>query len=198
MCSLVFAKTTSTETAQSVLEYMTLTYAHVEYMKSSFSKKSTSTLLGSTEKTSGDLEYAKGKFRLEMKGKTRNIFIKGEKTFWHISDETVLRGDVSRAVPTVFEAIFSDPKIWSEMKTKFIKKEKRFVEIKVDTKGKVPNISEMTLEIDNIKKTLIKLSYTDDVNNAVEINFKNTRFFSKVKAKRFLYKVKKSDEVSQM
>ena len=101
MFSLVFAKTTSTETAQSVLEYMTLTYAHVEYMKSNFTKKSTSTLLGGTEKSSGDLEYAKGKFRLELKGKTRNIFIKGDESFWHINDKTVLVGDVSKAVPTV-------------------------------------------------------------------------------------------------
>lgn len=198
MFSLVFANTKSPETARSVLEYMTLTYAHVEYMKSTFSKKSTSTLLGNTEKTSGELEYAKGKFRLEMKEKIRNIFIKGEKSFWHISDKTVLKGDASKAVPTVFEAIFSDPKIWSAMKTEFIKKGKRFVEIKVDTNDKVPNIKEMKLKIDNIKKTLINISYTDDVNNSVEINFKNTRFFKNAKTNRFTYNVKETDEVSQM
>ncbi len=177
---------------------MTLTYSQVEYMKSSFNKISKSTLLGTKEKMKGKLEYSKGKFRMEMLGKKGSVFIKGEKFFWHISGKEVMTGNSKKAVPSIFDAIFSDTSIWSKLKTSYVSVPKKKAVIKVDPKGKVPNVTEMVLEIDLEKRILTKLSYVDDVNNSVEILFNGTRFFSKGKAHRFTYKIKKGDKVTRM
>lgn len=199
LCSGVLASDTKKhESAQKVLEKMTLTYSQVEYMKSNFLKISKSTLLGTSEKTKGALEYSKNKYRLEMLEKHKTLFIKGLKNFWYINGNDVMTGNVSKAVPSIFEAVFSDPKIWSRLGTTYISVPAKIAVIKVDPKGKVPNITEMTLTIDIKKMTLKQINYIDDVNNSVDITFKNIRFFSKPKPKRFLYKIKKRDKVSEM
>ncbi len=189
---------TSHDSAQKVLENMTLTYSQVEYMKSDFTKVSKSMLLGTEEKVKGKLEYSKGKFRMEMLGQKGSVFIKGEESFWHINGKEVMTGSSKKAVPSIFEAIFSDVSIWGKLKTSYVSVPSKVAVIKVDPKGKVPNVSEMVLEINLEKRTLTKLNYIDDVNNSVDITFKKIRFFSKSKPKRFKYDVKKGDSVTQM
>ncbi len=186
------------ESAQKVLEMMTLTYSQVDYMKSNFKKTSRSTLLGIEEKAKGSLEYSKNKYRLETFGKEGTLFIKGQKEFWYVSGHEVMTGLSGKAVPSVFDAIFSDPKIWSKFKSSYVSVPDDLAVVKVDTAGKMPNIVEMTLTIDLKKRTLKKMNYIDDVNNSVDIDFKSTRFFSKPRPKRFRYKIKKSDNVSKI
>ncbi len=186
------------DSAQKVLESMTLTYSQVEYMKSNFNKLSKSMLLGTVEKTRGSLEYSKKKIRLEMVGENEGVFIKGHEKFWHISGKDVTTGSVKNAVPSIFDSIFSDVTIWSKLKVGYISFSKKTAKIKVNPKGKIPNILEIEMIINLKKRTLIQLNYTDNVNNFVEIFFKNIKFFSKARPKRFTYEMKKGDKISAM
>lgn len=186
--------------AQKVLEAMTLTYSQVEYMKAEFEKTETSQILGEVTKTKGDMEYSKQKIRVEFKGKFKDLFIRGDKNFWHVgTDGEVLTGAVGKSIPNIFVSIFSDPKVWSRLKSKYTSvPKKNLVDIEVDPKGQFPGIKVMHLKINKKKMTLLNLKYTDDVENQVEINFKNNRFFDKARKGRFFYKPKKTDTVSRI
>ncbi len=176
------------DSAQKLLQSMILTYNQAKYMKCSFNKLSKSMLLSTVEKTKGTLEYSKKKIRLEMTGENKSIFIKGHEKFWHISGKNVTTGNVKDAVPNIFDSIFSNTTIWSKLGVKYISVSKKKAKIKIDPKGKFPNILEIVMKINLKKRTLIQLNYTDDVNNSVEISFKNIRFFSKERPERFIYK----------
>jgi hypothetical protein len=190
--------------AQKILEDMTLTYSQVPYMKNSFDRKEVSQLLGTEKKTTGDIEYSLKKIRINFKRGTKALFIRGEKEFWHVGEDgEVLTGAVTKAVPNIFVSIFSDPKIWKTLGTKHISvPEKNIANIEVDPNGKFPNVEKMQLKIDTSKRTLLELSYIDDIGNSTEIIFNSNRFygksFIKSKADRFIYKIKKTDKVTKI
>jgi len=186
--------------SQKLLENMTRTYSRVAYMKSKFEKTETSQLLGDVTKTKGDIEYSKGKIRIDFKGKFKDLFIRGEESFWHVSSEgEVLTGSVKKAIPNIFVSIFSDPKVWSDLKSSYVgKPKKNIAHIQVIPNGKIPGIKVMSFQINQKLRALIKLDYVDDVENKVTINFKNNKFYPKAKKGRFFYKPKKTDVVSRI
>jgi outer membrane lipoprotein-sorting protein len=186
--------------SKKLLEDMTRTYSQVIYMKSKFEKTETSQLLGDVTKTKGDIEYSKGKIRIDFKGKFKDLFIRGDKYFWHVSSEgEVLTGSVTKSIPNIFVSIFSDPKVWSELKSSYIgKPKKNIAHIEVSPKGKIPGIKKMNFQINQKLRTLVKLDYVDDVENKVTINFKSNKFYPEVKKDRFFYKPKKTDTVSRI
>lgn len=188
------------QSAQQVLENMTLTYSQVAYMKNSFERKETSQLLGTEKQTKGEIEYSLKKIRVEFKKGSKALFIRGDKNFWHVGEEgEVLVGSVEKAVPNIFVSIFSDPKIWKSLGTKYLNvPEDDIANIEVDPKGKFPNVEKMKLEINTKKRTLLKMFYVDDIGNETEIKFSKNRFFSKSKPERFLYKIKKTDKVTKL
>lgn len=184
--------------AKKILEEMTLIYSQVQYMKANFKKTSESSLLGTKEKTKGKLEYSQKKFRLDVTSDPKSTFIKGSKSYWLINGDDVTTGDAGSAVPSVFESIFSDVSVWSKLNTKVVEQKKDVAQIEVGTNNEVPNVSKMTLYIDTSKKTLLRLTYTDDVNNVVDISLSSTRFFNDARPERFTYKIKKSDKVNKI
>lgn len=185
--------------AHQVLEEMSNTYSQVNYMKSDFVKNEKSQLLGTSEKSKGKLEYSRKKVRLEFNGSKKGLLIKGEKKFWQVGEDgAVLVGEVSKSMPNIFEALFSEPKIWKSLDVKYIDVPKDLAYIKVDTKGKIPHVQQMKLKIDLAKRTLEELTYTDDINNEVKIKFKRIRFFDSARPERFVYKIKASDKVTNL
>jgi len=196
----VSASAADVQSAQKILENMTLTYSQVAYMKNSFERKEISQLLGTEKKTKGDIEYSRKKIRVEFKKGSKALFIKGDKEFWHIDGEgNVLTGLVSRSVPNIFVSIFSDPKVWKDLGTKHLNvPKKNIAHLEVDPKGKFPSIDKMTMRIDMKKRTLLELFYVDDIGNSTAVKFRNNRFFPKEKPGRFVYKVKQSDVVTKM
>ena len=95
--------------------------------------------------------------------------------------------------------IFSDPKVWKDLGTKHLNvPEKNIAHLEVDPKGKFPNVEKMQLKINTKKRTLLEMSYTDDIGNKTEIKFSNNRFFTKEKPHRFVYKIKKKDKVTKI
>ena len=199
--ALVFAS--EVPTAQKVLEDMTLTYSQVPYMKTSFERKEVSQLLGTEKKTQGEIEYSLKKIRIEFDKGSKALFIRGDKKFWHVEEDEVLTGAVDKAVPNIFVSIFSDPKIWKTLGTKHVGvPENNIADIEVDPKGKLPNVEKMKLKIDTSKRTLLEMTYVDDIGNSTEIQFSDTRFygksFIKSKARRFEYKIKKTDKVTKL
>jgi len=198
--SLQNTSATDVQSAQKILEDMTLTYSQVAYMKNSFERKEVSQLLGTEKKTKGDIEYSKKKIRVEFKKGSKALFIKGDKKFWHADGEgNVLTGMVSKSVPNIFVSIFSDPSIWKGLGTKHLDVPKRNIaHLEVDPKGKFPSIDKMKLKIDTKKRTLLELFYVDDIGNSTEVTFRNNRFFPKEKPGRFVYTFKKKDVVTRM
>jgi len=186
--------------AQKILEDMTLTYSQVAYMKTSFERKEISQLLGTQKSTKGDIEYSLKKIRVEFKKGSKAFFIRGDKEFWHVGEEgEVLTGSVEKAVPNIFVSIFSDPKVWKTLGTKHISvPENNVANIEVDPKGKFPNVEKMKLKINTKKRTLLSMSYVDDIGNSTEIDFSRTRFFNNAKPERFVYKIKKNDKVTKL
>lgn len=193
----LFAKTS--ETAQQVLENMTLTYSQVNYMKSNFEQIEKSQLLGTEQKSKGKLEYSKGKIRLDFDDKEKGLLIKGDKKVWQVAqDGSVVVMDKSKALPSIFDAVFTDVKVWKKMKSKFTKKSGKYALIEVDTLQQVPNIKNLNLKIDQNKRTIEQMTYVDDLNNEITINFKNVRFFNTARNERFVYEIKPSDKVTEM
>lgn len=187
------------KSAQKVLENMTLTYSQVNYMKSNFEQIEKSKLLGTEQKSKGKLEYSKGKIRLDFEDKEKGLMIKGDKKVWQVSgDGTVVVMDKSKAIPSIFDAVFTDVKVWKKLKSKFIGKPGKYAVVSVDTDGKVSNIKNLELKIDQNKRTIEKMTYVDDLDNEVTILFKSVRFFNTAKDDRFVYKIKAGDKVSQM
>jgi len=200
--SLTFCVSGASETqsAQKILEDMTLTYSQVNYMKNSFERVETSQLLGTKKKTKGNIEYSKKKIRVEFKKGSKDLFIRGEKYFWHVGEDgDVLMGSVERAVPNVFVSIFTDPGVWKGLGTKHLNvPEKNIAHLEVDPKGQFPSIEKMKLKINTKKRTLLEVSYTDDIGNQTDIKFNNNRFFPKSKPNRFQYQIKKTDKVTKI
>jgi len=187
--------------SRSILKDMTLTYSQVEYMKSDYKKEQTSTLLGEMEESKGVLEYSKGRIRVEEKNKSkdRNVFIKNKKIFWHLQpDNQVLSGPVDKAIPSIFELMFSDPSVWDNLGSKVLSQKKDIAKIKVFMGKDQPNYSNFILTINTGKRRFENISFEDEVGNKTDITFKNTSFFRKAKNERFSYKPTKKDKVNSL
>lgn len=186
--SLSWAET-DVESAQSLLERMTTIYSQVVFMKADYEKVEKSSLLGTQDKSSGDLEYSKTLFRVEQKKPSKNLFIKGEKKFWNVSsDQKVVEGDVNKSIPSLFELMFSDPKVWKNFKVSYAGVPKKFAEVKVDLKNKIPKMKDLLLIVNLKKRTFSEVFYKDDLDNEVKIKFSNYRFYGRAPKGRFIYK----------
>ena len=183
-----------------ILKDMTLTYSQVEYMKTQYEKEQTSELLGEMESSTGTLEFSKGRLRVEEKNsENRNIFIKNKKTFWHLQpDNQVLMGPVSKAVPSIFEMMFSDPKVWDDLDSRILKRDDNIAKIKISMGKDRLNYSNFVVTINTKKRRFETISFEDEIGNATNITFKNTSFFRKAKNKRFEYKPNKKDKVNSI
>jgi|GEM_PF-2254152 len=195
------AKAKSDLLSKSILKDMTLTYSQVEYMKSTYTKKQISDLLGETEESSGDLEFSKGRLRVEEKNKSknRNIFIKNKENFWHLQpDHQVLTGSVKESIPSVFEMMFSNPDVWDGLDSKVIEDKDGAVTIKVQMGKDKPGFSNFEVTINKVKRRFETISFEDELGNKTEIAFDDTQFLKKAKEKRFKYKTKRKDKVTYL
>jgi len=189
----------SARTSQDILTEMTTTYSKVEYMKTEYEKLELSELLGDTQKTKGVIEYSKGRIRIEETSEAKNIFIKNKKHFWHLQSENqVLTGSVENAVPTIFELMFADPKVWNELKSNIVGQTGDDVEIKILVNGKIPNVKSLNVTLNTKKRRFESLSFTDDIGNKTQMDFTNTRFFRTAPEERFNYKITKKDKVNRL
>lgn len=196
---LVFLEMAFARTSQDILKDMTLTYSNVEYMKTDYEKSEVSELLGDTKKTKGQIEYSKGRIRIEEDSKAKNIFIKNKKKFWHLQEKNqVLTGSTKSAVPTVFELMFEDPKVWDDLASNIVGKNGDEVDLKITVDGKIPNIKILNVTVNTVKRRFEKISFTDDIGNQTSLNFKKTRFFRKAPDERFTYEITKKDEVNRL
>ena len=198
MCFLTAEKTDSL--SKSILKDMTLTYSKVEYIKTQYKKEQTSELLGEMETSKGTIEFSKGCIRIEeKKGKEKNIFIKNKKTFWHLqADNQVLTGPVSRAIPSVFEMMFSDPKVWDKLNSKVLKKKGNLVKLKILMSKDKLGYSNFIVTINTKKRRFEDISFQDEMGNKTDISFNKTTFYRKAKKDRFTYKLKKTDKVNSI
>ena len=186
-------------TSQDILKDMTLTYSNVEYMKTDYEKTEISELLGDSKKTKGELEYSKGRIRIEEDSKTKNIFIKNKKNFWHLQDDNqVLTGSTKSAVPTIFELMFEDPKVWDDLASNIVGKSGNKVDLKITVNGKIPNVKILNVTVNTVKRRFEQLSFVDDIGNQTNVNFKKTRFFRSAPDDRFTYKIKDKDKVNTL
>jgi len=179
---------------------MTLTYSKVEYMKTQYKKEQVSELLGEMESSKGTVEYSRGRIRVEeKKNKERNIFIKNKKTFWHLQpDDQVLTGPVSKAVPSIFEMMFTDPTVWDDLESKVISRKGNVVKLEILMGKDRPNYSNFSITINTEKRRFEDISFEDEVGNKTDIKFKKTSFFRKAEEERFTYSPKKSDKVNSI
>ena len=178
--TLILFQTSFATTSQDILKDMTLTYSNVEYMKTDYEKSEVSELLGDSEKTEGQIEYSKGRIRIEEDSKTKNIFIKNKKSFWHLQgNNQVLTGSTESAMPTIFELMFKDPKVWDELSSNIVGKKGDDVDLKITVNGKIPNVKILNVTVNTKKRRFEKLSFTDDIGNQTSVNFKKTRFFDR-------------------
>ena len=195
------AKTKSDLLSKSILKDMTMTYSRVEYMKSTYTKKQISDLLGETEESSGNLEFSKGRIRVEEKNKSnnRNIFIKNKESFWHLQpDHQVLTGSVKESIPSVFEMMFSNPDVWDGLDSHVVEDKDGAVKIKVQMGKDKPGFSNFEVTINKVKRRFENISFEDELGNKTEIAFNNTEFLKKAKEKRFKYKTKRKDKVTYL
>jgi hypothetical protein len=189
-----------TDLSKVILKDMTLTYSKVEYMKSQYEKEQTSELLGEMDNSKGTVEFSRGRIRVEeKKNNERNIFIKNKTKFWHLQpDNQVVTGPVSKAVPSIFEMMFSDPSVWDELESKTLKSKGDLVTIKIIMGKDKPNYSNFTLTINTKKRRFEDISFEDEVGNKTDIKFKKTSFFRKAKEERFVYQPKKTDRLNSL
>lgn len=196
---LVFIQIGFAQTSQEILKDMTLTYSNVEYMKTNYEKTEVSELLGDEKTTHGQIEYSKGRIRIEEDSEARNIFIKNKEKFWHLQeDNQVLTGSTKQSVPTVFEMMFQDPKVWDGMTSNIVGKKGDEVNLKINVDGKIPNVKILKMTINTKKRRFEKISFDDDIGNQTKINFKNTKFFRSVPGQRFTYEISKKDNVNEL
>ena len=196
---LMLFQTGFARTSQDILKDMTLTYSNVEFMKTNYEKSEISELLGDETKTKGRIEYSKGRIRIEEDAKTQNIFIKNKKNFWHLQDNhQVLTGSTKSSMPTIFELMFEDPKVWDELSSSITGMNGDEVDLKIFVNGKIPNVNILYATVNTTKRRFEKLSFTDDIGNKTEVVFKKTSFFRKAPDERFTYTIKPKDKVTRM
>ncbi len=195
------AKTKSDLLSKSILKDMTLTYSRVEYMKSNYTKKQISDVLGETEESSGKLEFSKGRIRVEEKNKSknRNIFIKNKESFWHLQpDHQVLTGSVKESIPSVFEMMFSNPDVWDGLDSHVVEDKNGAVRIKVLMGKDKPGFSNFEVTINKVKRRFENISFEDELGNKTEIAFDDTQFLKKAKENSFKYKTKRKDKITYL
>lgn len=185
---ILFSSNSWANEALGFMKSMTETYSKVEFMKAKITRYEKSAILGTSDTVTGKLEYSKGKVRLVLNSDPKSTFILGKTHFWQIlGKKQATKGKVNQAVPNVFAAIFTDPDVWDKMAVREVSKKNGSVTISVNTKGHFSFIQNLVVTIDSEKKTLLSLSYEDDVNNTIRVKFRSTRFKKEAPKGRFSF-----------
>lgn len=161
--------------------------------------------LGTKTSDKGVITHQSGKLNLSLEGdKKSEMIFDGKKAYLIAYPDQELDPDGKRKVIFLkvnsknqlglLSDLFGQPKkFFANFKTKTITSDKKSLILKLEDKAKT--LKEMTLSFSKEDKTLIQVSYIDDVGSEVQINFEKPSFTTEISSKLFKYNALKSDEV---
>ena len=168
-----------------------------------------SELMGSETKYIGKIDISSGRFRWENTTPEKSLLVFDGKTIWsEQSPPAEFPGKVQVAVAKVdkknrsqilISSLLGKSTIFENFKV--LKEDRIGAETVylIEPKTKEINIDKITLTINTKEKTLIGISYKDDVGNLTEMKFSNIEFFKKNSRKElFNYTPPKGAQVTNL
>lgn len=162
-------------------------------------------VLGTKIKDKGTITQYAGKINLALQGERKSEMIfDGKQAYLIAYPDQELDPDGNRKVillkPNgknqlgVLSNLFGNPKkFFSSFNIKTATNTKDILMLKLSDKSAA--LKPMTLTFSKKEQILQQLSYTDDVESIVQINFEKPNFNTEISSKLFKYNAKKSDEV---
>lgn len=173
-----------------------------------FTKRTKSPYLLKEKTSEGKLIFSKGKMKLTQNSPLREQLILNGKVLWHVQfpedgknqKMQVTRFDLktpNRSTNVLLAFLFEDESIWSKLNVKSLEEVGGRVKHILIPKRKedFPDIAEIRVSIDKTSLALVGISYTDELENLIEFEFKETKLGVSTKKMDFEYKPPKGIEV---
>jgi outer membrane lipoprotein-sorting protein len=192
------------ESVQSIVR----TYNRSSGVKMKVKKTSELALLNETRRSEGGLFFSKGQLRLELKKPEETTVVYNSSGIWV---ETVTEGfdgpsahvmkitskELRKQAKAPLAFLLKDPAAWNRFNVAKTEKQDdgTVVTLKPKKAADLPEIKTLIVGFDQKKKTLLKISYSDEMDNVVTYSFSETEFDQKFATGRFNYQPPKGAEV---
>lgn len=164
-------------------------------------------VLEKTEKSEGELFFSKGKFRLEMKDPVSTLIVQDGTTLWIASKLVDFGGNwqvsktKSRSLKksqALMGLLFDEKGVWKDFD---VAEEKTDGDDKIwvlkPKKKASTDIMKLQVRANPKDKTIIEISYWDNLENETNYKFKSQKFDAKISSSKFTYKPPKGAEVTE-
>lgn len=173
-------------------------------------KEVTFALLGEQKKSSGRMDFSKGRLRLEIDKPDPSLIVMNKKVIWVVTPTPEELGgktqvlkissqEMSKQSKAPLAVLLGKKEAWDNFKVKSSQTNNGTLALTlVPTKPNVVGeIVSMQIEVSNKEKVLKMLSYKDELDNETKFIFSNTKLDAKVDDKLFIYSPPKNAEITE-
>jgi outer membrane lipoprotein-sorting protein len=155
-------------------------------------------LMGETKASDGEAVYSQGRLRLKMNAPEDSLIVMDKSTIWIVTPGAeegkpqvakITAKDMKNQSRAPLAILLSREDAWSEfkiMKSEGSENGKRYFLEPKDPK-KWPDLRKISLTLSKDGKSLVQLSYEDELENKTEFAFKNIVTDQKLSARTFKY-----------
>ncbi|OFZ19361.1 MAG: hypothetical protein A2Z20_01880 [Bdellovibrionales bacterium RBG_16_40_8] len=185
-------------------------YQKAKAVEIKVSKIVTLALLDEKKESEGMLFFSKGKMRLSIEKPEEYLIIMGKNEIWVITPTAKELGgrtqvmkirspELSKQAKSPLAALLGRPEAWDNLKLNSESATNGSVKFNLEPKvgADFGDIVSVNLEISQTEKTLLNLSYKDELDNETEYKFKSTNFKAKITEDFFKYSPPKDADITE-
>jgi outer membrane lipoprotein-sorting protein len=182
-------------------------YNGAKSVKMDVSKSVFMALMGETKASEGEAIYSRGKLRLKMNKPEDSLIVMDQEMVWIVTPgmeeakpqvAKIIAKDMNKRSRAPLALLFSQVAAWDQFKVNKTEKSdegKRFW-LEPKEPKKWPDLRKIALTLSKDGKSLLQLSYEDELENKTEYAFKNIATDQKLPAHTFEYSPPPGAEIS--
>lgn len=201
------AASTSSLSAQSLLDEVSKSYRNAKLVEIAAKKTIKSEILGKETNYDGKIYLSSKLFRWEVEQPEKSVIVFDGNYLWNAqfskSDKepalvTQAKVDKKNKSQMLVGILFGNGSVKNQLKVMNEKTNGSVIEIEAVALGTDVNIKNLKMKLDSINKSIIEISYEDDLENLIIFKFTKTDFKNEVSKNLFKFNPPKNAKVTKL